>query len=165
MRTLRGALVAVAAIAIATLSGPAWAGSPHFIGNHTEATLVGFDLSVDFKEAGLESGSTETITVTADFEGTFQCINGGGSNPNDPKKTVIDTTLSESGEFTAGKNGNVVGTLVLEAPSPADVGFECPPGQDEALTTVSYSNVQITDEDSGATFSLGGPFSAGTPVN
>src|SRR5262245_13397725 len=93
MRTIRHVLIACVAAAMLFLASPASAGNAHFIGNATSATLDGFNLNAKFKEAGLESGSVETITVSADFEGTFQCINGGGSNPNDGKKTVIRAEL------------------------------------------------------------------------
>lgn len=159
----RSLMASVAVLLLA--SGSALAGSAHFIPNLTEASLSDFDLEVDFKEAGLESGSTETITVSADFSGTFQCINKSGKNPNDPKKTVIAATVTESGEFTAGKNGNVTGTLTLSPPSASAVGFSCPSGQRAEVTTVSYSGVVINDEDSGASLGLPGTFSAGTPVD
>ncbi|MCY1056736.1 hypothetical protein [Nannocystis sp. SCPEA4] len=158
-------LILASAAALLFAPSTVLAGNPHFIKNQTTASLSGSDLVVVFKEAGLPSGSTETITVSADFEGTFQCINGGGKNPNDPKKTVIRSQVSESGEFTADKNGNVTGSLTLSPPSPAQVGFSCPPGQQALRTTFSFSDITIDDEDSGASLGLPGTFSGGTPID
>lgn len=53
----------------------------------------------------------ETIQASAHLEAANQRVSGG-NNPVDPKKTTISAEVSESGLFEAGKNGNVVGTLV-----------------------------------------------------
>ena len=157
-RTL-AALAATAALVLVGAAGPAMAGSPHFIKNATSASLDGFDLVVDFKEAGLESGSVETVVASADLSATYSCVNGGNNVPSDPKKTTIDSRVSESGEFTAAKNGNLVGSLTL-SPTPADVALDCPNGQTATLFSVVWSNVTIEDLDSGAFLALGGTFSA-----
>lgn len=149
-----------AAAALLLAPGHALAGNPHFIASQTDATVSGTTLRVSFKEAGLESGSVETIRVTADAATTFQCINGGGKNPSDPKKTTVDTTVTASGNFTAAKNGNVTGTLTLQAPSASEVGFSCPPGQQATLVSAEFDNVVIEDLTSGAQLFLGGPFVA-----
>src|SRR5262245_47510706 len=98
-------IIMLALLLALVITPAAFAGNPHFIKNATSATRVGDNLVVSFKEAGLESGSTETITASADATATFQCVNGGGNVPSDPKKTTITTRVSESGEFTADKNG------------------------------------------------------------
>ena len=106
------ALVALAATAALVLggAGPALAGgSPHFIKSGTSASLSGTSLVVQFKEAGLSSGSTETIQASAHLDATYQCVNGGGNVPSDPKKTTVSSEVSASGVFTAGQNGNLVG--------------------------------------------------------
>ena len=106
-------------------AGPALAGgSPHFIKSGTGASLSGTSLVVQFKEAGLSSGSVETIQATAHLDATYQCVNGGGNVPSDPKKTTISSDVSQSGVFTAGQNGNLVGSLTLSAP--AAVGARLP---------------------------------------
>lgn len=161
-RTMGTLGAAVAALVLA--AGPAAAGSPHFIGNLTKASLSGFDLVVKFKEAGLESGSTETVVASAHLDATYQCINNGNHNPDDPKKTTISAEVSESGEFTAGRNGTISGSLTLEAPD-ADTVLDCPNGQQATLTAVSWSSVEIDDLDSGAHLDIPGTFSAGTPVD
>ena len=156
------ALVALAATAALVLggAGPALAGgSAHFIKSGTSASLSGTSLVVQFKEAGLSSGSTETVQATAHLDATYQCVNGGGNVPSDPKKTTISSDVSESGTFTAAKNGNLVGSLTLSAPAAASV-LSCPGGQTSTLTSVMWSNVHVNDLTSGATIALNGTFSA-----
>ena len=160
-RTTLAASIALGATAFAA---PAFAGgNGHFIGNATSASLSGVNLVVSFKEAGLASGSVETIIASAHLDATYQCINGGGSNPADPKKTSISTDVSQSGQFTAGKNGNVVGSLTLTPPAPTTV-LDCPNGQTATLTVVTYTNVTVTDSTSGAFYAIAGTFTGGTKV-
>lgn len=156
------ALAAAAGVVLLAAS-PAFAGNAHFIDHHTGASLSGTSLVVSFKEAGLESGSTETITASAHLVATYQCINKGGSNPADPKKTTVDSEVSESGEFSANKNGQVVGSLTLSVPAASSV-LDCPNGQKSTLTAGTWSDISVTDEDSGATAAIDGTFSFGAPV-
>jgi type II secretory pathway pseudopilin PulG len=158
-RSSRVFVVAVAVFSVLMLSATAaWAGSPHLIKNLTGATVNGTSLDVFFKEAGLESGSTETITATATVTETWFCVNNGGANPSASNKRTFTTDVSVSGEFTADKNGNVQGTLTISPFTPADF---CPSGQTMTLGSVTYSNVSITDEDSDAFFAIPGTFSTG----
>lgn len=164
--SLNRILAAAGAIAAATVisAAPAIAGNAHFIANHTSASASGTSLLVKFKEAGLESGSVETVQVSAHLDATYQCVNKGNHNPNDPKKTTISSDVSESGQFTAGKNGNLVGSLSLSAPAAATV-LDCPNGQKATLTVVTWSDISIADLTSGAHLELAGTFSAGTPID
>ncbi|MDP9225054.1 MAG: hypothetical protein M3P18_14640, partial [Actinomycetota bacterium] len=149
LRILGISLLATASLM--ALAIPAQAGSPHFIKHATNASLSGSNLVVNFKEAGLASGSVETITIDATATTTYECVNGGGKNPAASNKTTTVTHVSESGTFTADKNGNVVGSLTLSPPTAADLGFSCPPGQTVTFVSVTYSNISITDSTSGAT--------------
>jgi hypothetical protein len=110
------------------------------------------------KEAGLASGAVETIQATAHLDATYQCINGRGNNPNDPKKTTISSDVSQSGVFTAGQNGIITGSLTLSAPAAATV-LDCPSGQTATLTTVKGSSVHVEDVTSGASLAVNGTFS------
>jgi hypothetical protein len=157
-------LVAVIGVFGLVYAGPnAIAGSPHFIKNATRASLDGANLVVNFKEAGLPSGATETVTLSASETVTYECVNGGGQNPSASNKKTVKTTASTSGEFTADRNGNIVGSLTLEPASAGDVGFTCPPGQTVTFVSVTYSNVTLSDADSGATRSFPGSFSFTNP--
>jgi hypothetical protein len=77
------AIIAAIVTALFLFSSPATAanGNPHFIKNATSATLSGSSLVVNFKEAGLPSGATETVKVTATVKTTYECVNNGGKNP------------------------------------------------------------------------------------
>lgn len=131
----------------------AHAGNAHFIASQTSYTTSGGTLTVKFKEAGLESGSTETIRISAHLDATYSCVNGGSKVPSDPKKTTISGDFSAEDDFTAGKNGNVSGSLSLFAPSASDV-LDCPPGQRATFISAVWSNVSIDDLDSGAHLDL-----------
>lgn len=151
--------------AIGLVSVPvASAGNAHFIKHATGASLEGSSLTCTFKEAGLASGSVETVTCSATVATTYECVNGGGKNPSASNKHTFVTTVSKSGTFTADKNGNLVGSLTLSPPSAADLGFSCPPGQTTTFVSVSYSNVIVTDSTSGASLSVPGTFSYTNPL-
>ena len=158
--------IAAAACATALAAAPALAGgSPHFIKHLTKVTDADLSsVTVAFKEAGLESGAVETITVTAHLDATYQCLNRGGHNPDDPKKTVISGDYSKSGEFKAARNGNVTGSLTVTAPAPSTV-LDCPNGQKAVHTVSTWSNISVTDEDTQATITVPGTFSFGRPVD
>lgn len=158
MRKIR-MLVAAATVALGVLIGAPAAlagGNPHFIANHTTDSVDNNgSLVVDFKEAGLPSGATETIHVDATATAAWFCVNNGSHNPAASNKRTASSQVTASGTFTADKNGNVTGTLVaptggLQAPS----DFTCPGGQTLELGSVSYTNVSITDDTSGAFLAL-----------
>ena len=73
--------------------------------------LSGSNLTCSFKEAGLESGSVETIICTATATTTYECVNGSGHNPlASNKTTTVSQASSPPAAFTATKNGNIQGT-------------------------------------------------------
>jgi hypothetical protein len=152
------AVLSLMALALAAVPALAASGNPHFIKNATTATRSGNDLVVNFKETGLAAGSVETVTVSANATTTYSCVNNGTNIPSDKKKTRTTSPVSESGQFTADRSGNINGTLTLSPPSAADVGLTCPSGQTATLISVSYSNVMITDSTSGASFAFAGTF-------
>jgi hypothetical protein len=163
MRKVLAVLAALAAIALVGTPA-ALAGNAHFIKNATGASLSGADLVCSFKEAGLESGSVETITCSATQSITYECVNNGGKNPSASNKRTFQTTVSKSGQFSADKNGNVVGSLTLSPKSAAELGFSCPPGQTVTLVSVTYSNVQVVDSTNGASASIPGTFTFTNPA-
>src|SRR4051794_10857259 len=157
---LFAAAVSLAAMAFAA---PAMAGNAHFIKNATSASLSGANLTCKFKEAGLESGSVETVTCSATESVTYECVNGGGKNPAASNKSTFATTVSKTGQFTADRNGNIVGSLTLAPASASSLGFSCPPGQTVTFVGVTYSNVSVVDSTSGASLALPGTFSYTNP--
>jgi hypothetical protein len=166
MRILRYLLTAVAVplvLAAAALPASAANGSPHFIKSATSASRSGTSLVVNFKEAGLPAGSVEKVTTSATVTTVYECVNGGGLNPSASNKHSFTTTESKSGTFTANKNGNIVGSETLTVPSAGSLGFKCPAGQTVTLVSVSYSNIRITDQTSGASIGLPGTFTYMNP--
>jgi hypothetical protein len=152
-RTVITLCTVLAVASISTLV--VWAGNAHFINSFTTAACTtGGNLNVCFKEAGLEQGSTETLSVSGDGTATYQCVYKGGQNPAAGNKTTVGGPVVASGQFTAGKNGNIADCLLLAPPGPGD--FSCPSGQRlGGATDVSFSNLILTDEDSGASAVIG----------
>ncbi len=144
------AVVALALPAAATASG-----SAHFIKSQTSASLDGNNLVCSFKEAGLSAGSTETTTCPADASATYECVNNGSKHPQASNKETVGGPVSGSDTFTVDQNGNITGSVTATPPGPGD--FSCPSGQTLVLTSVSYTNVVLTDSTSGASISLGNP--------
>src|SRR3954453_20449445 len=158
-------LAAVAAVSLAIAAAPAHAahGNPHLIKNASSATQSGANVNCNFKEAGLASGSVETITCNAQESVAYECVNGGGKNPAASNKRTFQTTASKTGTFTADKNGKVVRALTHSPASASSLGFSCPPGQRVTFVSVSYSNVSVVDSTSGASIALPGTFSFTNP--
>jgi len=157
-------VVAALCLAMAVAAGPASAGgNPHFIKNASGASLSGSNLVCNFKETGLASGSVENVTCNALATTTYECVNGGGHNPSASNKTTTATQVSKTEPFTADKNGNIVGSITLSPPTAAQLGFSCPPGQTTTFVGVTYSNVSLTDNTSGATLALPGSYSYTNP--
>lgn len=155
--------VSVAALALAT--GPASAaggGNPHF--NRTSASASGTDLTVSFKEVGLGSGTTVTIVVNARWDAQFACYNNGGKHPSATNKETFSGEASASGQFTSDKNGNIVDSLTVSAPTVSSNGFSCPPGQTEVLTYIQWSDISVTDSTSPASVDVAGTFTFGSLV-
>ena len=130
-------------------------GSPHFIANATSRTQEGNNLVCDFKEAGLAAGTVVTISVTVSASTDYGCVNGGGTVPSDPKKS-INGDLTSSDDFTVPKNGNLVETLIV-SPLAASQALSCPRGQRATLLSVTYfSPALIEDLDNDASISVAG---------
>jgi hypothetical protein len=160
---MRRLVLVLAVAAVAAPIAAAAGGNPHFIANASSATLSGSNLVCKFKEAGLASGSRETVTCNATQSITYECVNKGGNNPAASNKKTFATTVSKTGQFTADRNGNIVGSLTLGPATAASIGFSCPRGQTVTLVSVTYSNVTITDSTSGASIAIAGTFTYTNP--
>jgi hypothetical protein len=156
------AISAVLAV-VAAIAPSAIAGNAHFIKSATSVSLDGANLVCSFKEAGLESGAVETVRCDADALTTYECVNGGGKNPSASNKTTTKSRVGNSGTFSADKNGNIVGSITVTAPSATALGFSCPSGQTVTFVSVTYSGVTITDTTSGATTTFPGTFTYTNP--
>lgn len=142
-------VIAAVCAALLFTTTAAHAGSAHFIANQTSASQSGTTLTVKFKEAGLESGSVETIQITAHLDATYSCVNNGNKVPSDPKKTTVDQDFKTQGSFPVDKNGNLNGSLSLSPPAASSV-LSCPGGQTATLISAVWSDVSIDDLTSGA---------------
>ena len=138
----RLSILATAALATCIIS-IAWAQNSHFV---TCSAGTGIDqsgnYSVSFKVAGLGNSVSDTITVTADAHAIYACKNNGQNCPNAANKQELFGPVSQSGNFTSGKNGTISNNLTL---SPPPATLDCPGGQKLTLVFVSYKNVRITD--------------------
>jgi hypothetical protein len=148
---------------IAAFATAASAGNAHFIKSASSASLSGSDLVCTFKEAGLSSGSTERIACAAHEAVAYECVNGGGSSPKASNKHSFNTSDAASGTFPVDQNGNVSGSKSLSPKSASELGFSCPGGQTVTLVSVTYSNVSVTDQTSGASLSFPGTFTYTNP--
>jgi hypothetical protein len=157
------AVLAAVGVTIALTVPSAFAGNAHFIKSATSATLSGSTLVCNFKETGLESGSVETISCDATALTTYECVNGGGKNPSASNKTTTRSEVGNTGTFPADKNGNVVGSVRVTAPSASQLGFSCPSGQTVTFVGVTYSDVSVTDTVTGASLNLPGTFTFTNP--
>ena len=155
-RTL-AVLATAAALVLVGAGAASAAGNPHFIASGTSASASGTTLTVKFKEAGLSAGTVVVIEATAHLDAEYSCVNNGKKVPSDPKKTTVSSDLSSSGEFTVPKNGNLTGSLELNAPAPS-TALSCPPGQTATLISVVWTNVKVMDNDSGAFLNIPGTF-------
>jgi hypothetical protein len=148
-------LFGVAVAAIALLVSSASAANPHFIRASASGPTNSGQLSVNFKIAGLGDTVTTTVTASADATAVYACRNHGNNFPSDPKKQQVSGPVSNSGQFTSGKNGQINGSLTLSPPAST---LDCPPGQQEVLASVSYTNVAVSEPSAGTT-SIPGTFS------
>jgi hypothetical protein len=154
MNLLKYVVISLVAILSFSFVGTALADNPHFIRSGASGPNNQGNLSVNFKIAGLGDNETITVTTTADATAVYACRNNGNNFPEDPKKQEVSGPVSASGQFTSGKNGQVTGSLTLMPPSST---LDCPPGQQEVLASVSYTNVQVMG--GGDTESIPGTFS------
>jgi hypothetical protein len=143
----RLAVLSVVAAAVTT----AWAVSAHF----QFATGVVNDagaLVVAFKEAGLGNNVTAHYTLSTTVDATFQCFNNGSNAPQGQPFETPGQTLTVGGDFTSGKNGNIVGTLTAGPPdpAPAEAVLKCVSTSKKlCLMAVSYSGTTLTDDTFG----------------
>lgn len=131
-----------AALAVAlSVAGVASADSPHFL--KASASLSGGNLVCSFKEAGLGTISSTSVTCSADASATYACINGGGNHPKAANKETVTAPVSGGGDFPV-RNGQTTGDITVGPPGPG--GFACPNGQELVLAAVSYTNITLSGE-------------------
>ena len=125
----------------------AWATSPHFISCSASGVTSSGQLNSCFKIAGLGNNQQITVTLSADANATYGCLNRGGQCPNAANKVDVTGTVSAQGTFQSGNNGQVTACLTV---SPPPSTLTCPNGQKMVLVSVSYTNVQLTSANPSA---------------
>lgn len=118
-----------------------FAANPHFI-NASAAVDGSGNLVVSWKEAGLGDNQLIDYVASADANGYYACLNGGGKHPQAANKEAFEGPVSGSGSFNSGKNGQITASLTVPPPAPT---LDCPSGQRLVLACVTYSNVALTD--------------------
>jgi hypothetical protein len=145
-----------AVTALVTAVSTAWATSPHFI-SATGTVNADGSLAVNFKEAGLGDSVLVHYTLTTDASASYTCFNKGSNAPQGQPYQVPDQTLTASGDFQSGRNGNITATLEAGPPSPApaDAVLKCTStGKTLCLTLVSYSGTTLSDDTNGPTIGV-----------
>jgi hypothetical protein len=121
----------------------ALAQNPHFLSCSASGVNPDGTLDASFKIAGLGSNQTLTVTASATANAVYGCLNHGQQCPNAANKISVSGTVTASGTFTSGKNGQITASLEVEPPSPPST-FSCPGGQKLVLVSVSYTNVSVS---------------------
>lgn len=172
-------LLTVVVVASLIAAVAAWAGAPHFqrftdpvlvSGNSGSGagSLAAARASADsvvsdprvFVEEIVVVGVKEGVMtrLTAPFEATYVCVNGGGRAPSAENKATLVGNLEASALFPAAKNGKATGSLLTDplpssAEAAADTGFTCPSGQSLEFDHVTFSNM-VLSVDGGETIQL-----------
>ncbi|WP_211609263.1 hypothetical protein [Halogranum amylolyticum] len=137
-------------------SQPVAAANPHFIRCSARGPDNAGNLEVVWKEAGLGDNQNIDYEASANATAVYACINRGGKYPQATNKESFEGSVSATGTFSSGKNGQINGSLTL---MPPESTWDCPPGQQEVLASVSYSNVKIVDMTNDETCEVPGSFS------
>jgi hypothetical protein len=136
-RQFKVVLAIVAALACAV--SVAWAQNTRFF--KTTATLVGADVVVSWKEAGLGDNQNIAYVASAYATATYVCVTAGGGCIDSSNQLRVEGPVTATGTFVSGKNGSITASLTLEPPGPGN--FSC--NGSLMLSEVSFSNIQITD--------------------
>jgi hypothetical protein len=123
----RLAAVAALTVSLIGLSAPAYAGSPHFVGD-PQASLSGSTLTVSGKEAGLGDEDQIRVEVTAEVA----CVNRGGHNPSAENKQTF-----AAGEDVPVQNGKADYTVTV----PIEFQPTCSPPMQLVLLSGTVTDV------------------------
>lgn len=98
---------------------------------------------------GIKEGVTTTLT--APYEASYVCVNGGTNVPDAENKATLVGELETNVDFDAAKNGKAQGSLLTDPlPSATDAaaatGFTCPSGQVLEFDQVIFSNLELSVE-------------------
>jgi hypothetical protein len=128
----------VGSMLVLAMGLPAFAGSPHFVGD-PDITRVGNSITVSGKLAGLGNEAQVEVQITVEAE----CINPGKKHP----KAANKESFAANGTFPV-QNGKADYELTVTANFQPD----CSPPM-----TVNFANLVITDLTHGISQSFPGP--------
>jgi|SRR5262249_831898 len=128
-------------------AGVASAQSPHFLDSKTSLTFESDgDVTVKWKESGLGDNLNIDYTFGATASITCACVTNSNRCPSAENKASFSSAVSEEGTFSV-KNGSVVGSLTITAPAcPASASPTCGGGQHFVLSSLSYTNISLSDD-------------------
>ncbi len=133
--------------ALVAAAGVAVADSPHFLCSRTDASLnADGSLVVSWKEAGLGSNENIDYLASAQAEAVCTCVTKSNKCPSAANKVTTSGEVSAEGTFNSGKNGSITGSLTVEPPAcPSSAAPTCGSGQHLVLSSVSYTDISLTD--------------------
>jgi hypothetical protein len=129
------------------------ASTAEFVSASSDINSNGF-LVVTFKEAGAGSNVSVNYTLMADASAQYACVSQGHGKKTATGGTGVNSPVVATATLDSGRNGRVVGGLATAPPDPGN--FSCPNGSSLQLASVSYTNVQLTDDTNGVTAPLTG---------
>jgi hypothetical protein len=135
----------------------ALAQNAHFIRCSAEGVNSDGSLTVCFKIAGLGDNETITVTASATADAVYACLNHGQQCPDAANKVEVKANVSQSGDFTSGKNGQITGCLTV---LPPPTTLTCPNGQRLVLVSVSYTATSVSAPEAGDCIPSPATFSA-----
>jgi hypothetical protein len=147
-------LVPLALIASLVFTAAALAGNPHFVRPNASGPDTSGSLTVTFKMATLGHFVTTVVEASADSTAVYACQSPGGGFPGHNNRQEVSEPVSESGEFTSERNGQVTGQLFLNPPPST---LDCQAGLTRVLASVTYTNAQVCS-DLGECASIPGAF-------
>ena len=139
--------VSLVLLSLCVMAGMVFATSPHFVTGPNATLQTAGNLTVSWKEAGLGDNVLIHYTSSAQASAVYACINGGGKHAQATNKETATAPVTCSGDFSSGKNGNIIASLTCPLPGAGD--FSCPSGQTLVITSVSYSGISLSDDTNG----------------
>jgi hypothetical protein len=116
----------------------------------------GGKLAVSWRETGLSPGLQYSYRVTAAATATYWCFETGVRHPTGSPQSPVSSEVWSTDTFTSSRAGTVSGEISLSPPSPTEA---CPVGQVAVLHDVTYDEIGLQNENTGASASISGTFS------
>jgi hypothetical protein len=159
MKRTRLSIVAAAAIAICygLAIAPAYADSPHFIGDPSCTISTTTGLTCSGKAAGLGNGPVVAFLTADSVNATYVCHNKGGNVA--PGQPIVSQNVEGPSQNITPHNGSITFAPTIPPPPKPSSATDCPNGNwSVVLTALSYTNVVLHIQIGGVdvlTFSFG----------